>query len=167
MLVRTRRIPAARGSAPRRRKLTWSTSGPVAVSVAAGGAHLFNLLGDFEVGAVTHVGATVMRTHLHVYPDMEGVPFWIIGVIVGRQSDTSADLDPVVDANRNLPWSLFTVLTGTFSGATADQVVPRDYDIKSRRKLPDQGSRYVLAIHNDGGTPHTFRYFARTLLALP
>ena len=154
----SRRFPASR-----RRKLVWATTGPVnTASIAGGSTVVDDLLGDFRQAGASHLGITVMRTHLHIYPD-NGT--WLLGLVIGRARDDGLTLDPSL--NNDIDWMFLDVHTSNFSGTAADQVTPRAIDLRAKRKMEEMGQSYVIVYKNLDTAAKTFRFFSRVLVALP
>ena len=162
-VIRRSSMVAARR--PQRRKLVWATVDSTGVAVPAGGTDVVNLLSPFITGGASVLGCTVMRTHLYVMPDTE-LGAWTIGLIIGRTDDVGADLAPLT--HPELDWMLLTQHFGTHSGATPDAITPGRFDVRSKRKMEEQGQRYLFVFTNgDGSAARNMRFFARTLIALP
>ena len=165
MPTRRIRVSRAGGRRTQRRKLVWATVDSTGIAVTAGGTVLVNALAPFITGGASVLGCTVMRTHLYAFPDTAEPGAWTFGMIVGRGSDTGTELDPLT--HPELDWMLLTQRNGTYSGATPDAITAFEFDLRSKRKMEEQGQRYTLVFHNGGVASRNMRYFCRTLIALP
>jgi hypothetical protein len=142
------------------------------VSVTTG-VRLSNLLVDFEEAGTSHLGLTIMRTHVSAaYGPGAETGVLHIGLIVGSTADipvtgSAPTLDPVI--HDELPWLYNSDVFPTFSGPTPDDGRPFQLDVRSRRRLAQPQSRYFLVVKSDAaaGAPDTFQWCVRTLVALP
>jgi len=106
-----------------------------------------------------------MRTHLYLsVPQLEGNRYEI-GVGVLRKTDIGT-AHPNVNGDLSLDWALVRPLFNTFDGAVVNANEVYHIDLRSRRRIEDQGLTWAMSLWLSGGTPAPVRCFARTLLML-
>jgi hypothetical protein len=159
-----------------RRKLIWATSLSSNVALAAAtGITPVDLLAGLEVGGVGTVGGTVVRTHVLLSisdPAADTNPgvFW--GVMVWPKTRVGVNVPPV-NADYYLDWMMLRVLTPGTASTTwqdptfANYLFGEEYDLKSRRKLPEMDDTLIFSLYNSGTSAIKYTAFVRTLVALP
>jgi hypothetical protein len=163
MLVHPRRSAVAvgrRGGAKRRH--AWCTAGVQTFLTPAATSHSVDLLANFELAGASTLGCTIVRTHLRIFPDLSATAgeYWQFGLIIGRDTDVGT-ANPNVNAEPELDW-MYDNIVAPFAETDWFEV-----DLRSKRKMTQMGQRYILNFYNSGAASHTFRWFARTLVALP
>ena len=163
----TRIVRTARPATRRRAKsLQWVTfdqsfTPPVGPPIVSN----VDLLATQELPGLTSSGVTVMRTHLYLsVPQLEGNRYEI-GVGVLRKTDIGT-AHPNVNGDLSLDWALVRPLFNTFDGAVVNANEVYHIDLRSRRRIEDQGLTWAMSLWLSGGTPAPVRCFARTLLML-
>ena len=167
MPPRSRRTfsPARRG---RRRQLVWATFDQQFPAMPIGSVHTADLLTQLELAGVSHLGITIMRTHVrlqltNITVPADAVPF---GLVVGTAADIPTRPDPNAE---NIDW----MWRGRFmafevAGADVAHNPVVQLDVKARRRMQELDQRYLICFKNlSSSTAFAPRVWARTLVALP
>lgn len=151
-----------RSTRPLRRRV-WVNASGVNAGVAVAATSVNSL-----VSGSTYPGSTVVRTHIELqWPAVVAADFTQLGIIVGRDTDPVNNIpapvqDPLLD------WALNKTLYANSmgSGATIVTTNIEHIDLKSKRKLTDQGDLWLLCLQNENAAAATYRWSARTLILL-
>ena len=154
-----------------RRKLVWATFDQTLPALAVNAVTSVDLLNQFELAGASHLGVTIMRTHVRLQltnmaAPADAVP---IGFVVARLSDVgTARVDP--NAESDLDWLYIDRLMADSMGAggtiTANPVYT--FDLRAKRKMQEMSQAYVFAVKNlTGSAAFSPRLYVRTLVALP
>ena len=170
MPARSRRAFSRSVGSSRRRRL-WVQTGGTITALASGSASVNGLVtGGVVLGTVPNVpGATVVRTIVQIQvPYVVASDFTVIGLIVGRESDPGFNIpDPVTE--NTLPWAWNEVYYANSEGAGAavNTLRTMTIDTRSKRRIPQGDSAYLLCVHNGNAAAATYRWTARVLTLLP
>ena len=161
-----RRSAAVRRGSSRRRKLVWATANGSFAALAAGATGGNDLLGNLRTAGSSILGATVIRTHLRLSLlwGAGASDFWHVGLIVCRDVDIAAGIDPNTNPGDN--WLLSVQEFPRSSGATIDAQTQMTYDIRAKRRVEELEERYGLFVANHTAAAHNVLFYARTLVAL-
>jgi hypothetical protein len=164
MPPRARRSSRSMGS--NRRKLVWATANTSIAAIPVAGGFGLDLTGNLRTAGASVLGGTVMRTHLVLsLPFVNVSDFWAVGLLVCRDVDLAAGIDP--NTNPGDDWMFYRQYFPTASGAAVDSVREVVVDLRSKRKFQELEQRYGLHVFNHTGAAKTVPLFARTLVALP
>ena len=170
----TTRRPSHRGMAPqRRRKLVWATLNVDPNLAIAPQTQSFDIAGSIVAALGSVVGATLVRTHLHLDVNWTGGAVGdnlMMGIIIAdRGRDVGAP--PVsgmsCTANLNDDWMILQKFHPNTAGGGPGQEA-YDLDLRAKRKFEEVGQTPVLFLqHITGAAALQTHVFMRALIALP
>ena len=133
-----------------------------------GSVHTADLLTQLELAGVSHLGITIMRTHLrmqltNITVPADAVPF---GLVVGTAADIPTRPDPnaeFIDWMWQDRYMAFEV-----AGADVAHNPVVTIDSRSKRRMQEIDQRYLVCVKNlTASAAFAPRIYARTLVALP
>jgi hypothetical protein len=167
--ARYRRSYPARGRSSRRTKV-WAELTGQTVTLASAAFSNLDMLSQLQTAGLSTLGVTVLRTVVQIQvTNWAGATDDIIwGTLVGRSTDVgTAAPASALAANGLFDWNYRGFLQPDTMGATIDATKIYNYDYKSRRKVPEANSRYLICLLNQSAASKTLELFTRTLVALP
>jgi hypothetical protein len=157
------------------RKHIWATSNVTNTVATAAGITPVDVLAGLEAPGVGIVGGTVVRSHVMLSisdPAADTNPGILWGLIVYGKDRVGVNVPPVL-TDTYLDWLMIRELTPgcaptTWQNATfSDYLYGGEFDIKSKRRLPQMDDSLFMCLYNGGSSTITYTWFIRTLLALP
>jgi len=159
-----------------RRRLTWAQVNTGAIAVGAS-AHAVNmdLLSSFRAAGGVTTGATIMRTHLRMWPTtaVTAGDVIMLGLIMtgSNQVSTSFALGAGFDNPSDFPyldWMLVDFAQARPSFGRTGPNNELDIDVRSRRKMADLNDTLLLSVVDvNATTAPSWWVEGRVLLALP
>jgi len=175
MSPRSRRSSGRRFSSSQRRKLVWASVNEVLNFTAVGNVSNVDMLSDLKVPGASILGATIMRTHVHlaVTSTVAAGNDFLWGLIVGQNANvvTNTPDTPLIPDGGDNPELDWMYLSHEVAAPTYSQNASNNHiilDNKAKRRIQELNQTYLLSLGvNSGGATMSFQLFARTLLALP
>ncbi len=162
----------SRRTAGQRRKLVWCTT-DADVALTANQSSCLSLLAGLSVAGATHLGVTVMRTHIRMSPSTTPAlgDNMYFGLLIGRSLDVGTAIagqpDPSLAANADLDWMYINKFYAApnFGDDGSSNILTLDN--RSKRVMQELNQAYFLCFHSGMAAAVTWHVFARTLVALP
>ena len=170
MPVYHRRSSMAYRRSPRRRTV-WANTLISNTSVNSGAqGTAVDLLAALNANNVGYIGGTILRTHVRINTDFatsDSGPGFVFALGVYDSSVARPNPNTDLGSDYMMWWAQspgncrtnLTISTSVFCG--------EQFDLKSRRKLPNFKMDYVLLSFNNGSASASFGGSIRTLIALP
>jgi hypothetical protein len=134
-----------------------------------------DLLAGLEAPGVGIVGGTVVRSHVMLSLSAASTdtdPGIVWGMLVYGKDRVAANAPPVL-TDSYLDWLMIRELTpgcaptSWQNAAFTNFLFGGEFDVKSKRRLPQMDDSLMLCMFNGGSATLSYTWFIRTLIALP